>query len=177
MNVRVGVPFVLFLALGLPGARLGAEDAAPAAEGPTPELRLASPQDAARVAKDLSIRRLGEGPWADALIAMRKKYDNWAEGRRHEGRDDDIGRYLNDQLVILAFRALGGRVEALQEGALWLSFYPSCRQPLPELVTDFLKRHQDSVNGVLGAFDWEKASAYVKAKQWKKDAEEKGRKP
>ncbi|MBE7463216.1 MAG: hypothetical protein HS116_06915 [Planctomycetes bacterium] len=164
--------FALLLAPVCPAA----EPPAPEAPSPTPELKLEGPRDAPRVAKAIARTRLSEEQWQAEFEAMQKKYASWAQQRRRESLPDDLGRYLNDRLTILAFRAMSGDPAVLQEGALWLSFYAPSREPLPGIVTAFAEEHRDSINRVLEAFTWERAAAYVKAKQWAKDAEAKRKK-
>lgn len=126
------------------------------------------PNDAARVAREAVATFMGDAEFKAKAAELRKKYERWKEEYR-----EDMDRYLNDRIIPVALAATSGKADKLKEGALFLAYYYEFRQPVPSLVSDFVKDNLDSLNRIFGAFTWERGAAYVKAKQWRKDLDEK----
>lgn len=122
--------------------------------------------DAARAAREVVRTMMSDEEFQKRVKEIEKKYKAWNEENR-----EDIGRFLNDRLVSVALGATSGKEDRLKEGAVFLALYREFKQPLPSLVTDFVRDNHASLQRIFGAFTWKSACAYVKNKQWKKDAE------
>lgn len=126
------------------------------------------PNDAARVAREVVATFMSDADFKAKAAEIKRKYERWKEEYR-----EDMDRYFNDRIIPVALGATSGKVDKLKEGALFLAYYYEFRQPVPSLVSDFVKDNLDSLNRIFGEFTWERGAAYVKAKQWRKDLDEK----
>lgn len=158
---------VWFFACDALGASAGdTPDPATGAETPV-AIKFDGPQDATRVAREVVGTFMKDEEWKKQVAELRKKYENWAQD--HDG--DDMGRFLNDQLVSVGLAALNGNIEKLKKLALWVAFYHEFKQPLHSLALEFGKENKDSLACFFQTFTWERAHVYVKNSQWKKDRE------
>jgi len=133
-----------------------------------PLLLLAEQQpDGAKMAKALADTFLTEDQWKQEVKKIREKYEDWE--RDTQG---DMSRYLNDRLIIVALGASNGKVDKIQRGILWLAFYQEFEQEQPGIVAKFVREHQGSLSKLFTDFTWEKASQYIKNKEWRKDFED-----
>ena len=133
-----------------------------------PLLQLAEEQpDGAKMAKALADTFLTEDQWRQEVKKLRQKYEDWE--RDTQG---DMSRYLNDRLIIVALSAANGKVDKIQRGILWLAFYQEFEQEQPGIVAKFVREHQPSLSKLFTDFTWEKASQYIKNKEWRKDLED-----
>jgi hypothetical protein len=127
--------------------------------------------DGAKMAKALADTFLSDDQWKQEVKKLREKYEDWE--RDTQG---DMSRYLNDRLIIVALSASNGKVDKIQRGILWLAFYQEFEQEQPGIVAKFVREHQGSLSKLFTDFTWEKASQYIKNKEWRKDLEEQQRK-
>lgn len=127
--------------------------------------------DGAKMAKALAETFLNDDQWKQEVKKLREKYEDWE--RDTQG---DMSRYLNDRLIIVALSAANGKVDKIQRGILWLAFYNEFEQEQPGIVAKFVREHQGSLSKLFTDFTWEKASQYIKNKEWRKDIEEQQRK-
>ena len=147
---------------------LSAPRAAAADKEFEPLLQLAEEQpDGAKMAKALADTFLTEDQWRQEVKKLRQKYEDWE--RDTQG---DMSRYLNDRLIIVALNASNGKVDKIQRGILWLAFYQEFEQEQPGIVAKFVREHQGSLSKLFTDFTWEKASQYIKNKEWRKDLED-----
>ncbi|MCW8129002.1 MAG: hypothetical protein KIS92_01330 [Planctomycetota bacterium] len=162
--------------LAWPAACLLAATSAACAEAPAETEKPAAfelktvqndPNDAARVAREAVRTFLSEADYQARAKKLKEKFEAWREESH-----DDMARYLNDRLVGVALAAASGKPDRLKEGAVFLSFYHEFKQPLPAVVTDFVRDHHASLQHLFQAFTWEAAGAYVRAKPWRKAAAE-----
>lgn len=86
----------------------------------------------------------------------------------------DMGHYLNDRLVIHGLAAANGKVEKIKKGLIWLSMYGEFQQPPPAFVETFLKNNIDSLTALFQDFNWDRASNYIKNREWRKNASSDG---
>jgi hypothetical protein len=127
--------------------------------------------DGAKMAKALADTFLNDDQWKQEVKKLREKYQDWE--RDTQG---DMSRYLNDRLIVVALSAANGKVDKIQRGILWLAFYQEFEQEQPGIVAKFVREHQGSLSKLFTDFTWEKASQYIKNKEWRKDLEEQQRK-
>jgi len=118
------------------------------------------------IAAALAETFLTQKQFRDEVEKLRSKYEDWEKDTQ-----GDMGRYLNDRLVMVALGAANGKVERIQRGILWLAFYKEFDQVTPAVVAKFLREHSVSLNSLFKDFTWEKASQYIKNKEWRKDIE------
>lgn len=122
----------------------------------------------AHLGYELSRTFLSEEEWSEQVASVQRKFHDW-----EKDNDGDMGRYLNDRFLIVALGAVGGDIEKIKKGVVWLAFYKEFNQPAPGLVTLALKKHHNSIARLLKDFSWAQASLYIKNKEWRKDTEEK----
>jgi len=184
--MKMGTPELRGLALCalvLSLAPLGAEDAGekntdkPAAPAPSEPAKAHAftlaqpadgpqdgPQDGSRLARELVRTFMTDEAYAKRVDEVKARYARW-----HAEHKLEMDRFLNDRLPGLALAAFGAKVEHLQEGALWLSFYHEFHQPTHSLATSFITDNHASLARLFADFTWAKASQYVKDRQWAKD--------
>jgi hypothetical protein len=144
---------------------LSSARAAASEEFPARKLVAEGSEDVAAMAFHLKDSYMTPDQWRRAVADVRVRYCDW---ERDAG--GDIGRYLNDRLVSLGMAAMNGKVEAIQKAVTWMAFYKEFQQPPPRAVTRLLRAHRPSLTVLLTDFTWEKASDYVRLKQWRADA-------
>lgn len=103
--------------------------------------------------------------WQGEVKKLRTRYEDWA----NDNRNGSIGQYLDDRLIVVALSASGGKIEKIQKGMMWLAFYKEFNQQAPTVVTRFLAEHRGSMTRLFDQFNWDKASEYVKNKEWRTD--------
>ncbi|HEY3323138.1 MAG TPA: hypothetical protein VGP72_21980 [Planctomycetota bacterium] len=123
--------------------------------------------DALAIAQCLVDTFLSKDQLQAEVKKLRSRFEDW-----EKDTGGDMTRYLNDRLVIVALGAANGKVEKIQRGILWLAFYKQFNQDSPGIVEKFIREHHNSLERLFTDFTWEKASAYVKNKEWRKDIEE-----
>jgi hypothetical protein len=162
-SMRIMSLAFLLMAMLLPSGVIGGEGSAPrtALEN---AFKIESGSEAGSLAHQLVMTFMSNAQWRKHVEKVRENYRRW-----HVQHDEDVGRYLNDQLSGIVMSATRGKVEKLKDGAVWIALYKEFEQPLPALVSDFVEQHKASINGLLAKFSWEAASVYVKRRQWKKD--------
>jgi len=159
--------------LGLIGVTCQGQDGAGRAPGGRPRISLeltGRSDDGQRIAYTLTRTVLSEQQWEQQVGECLRKYQTW-----EKDTGGDMGRYLNDRLIIVALSAAGGEVEKIQDGMAFLALYWQFGQQAPSVVTKFLAEHKNSVSRLLKDFTWEKASDYVKSKRWREDIAERRR--
>jgi hypothetical protein len=161
------------LLLFLIGATCRAQDGA--REAPGGGLRISleltgRSDDGPRIAYTLSRTVLSQQQWEQRVEDFLGKYQTW-----EKDTGGDMGRYLNDRLIIVALSAAGGEIEKIQGGMAFLALYWQFGQQAPSVVTKFLAEHRNSASRLLKDFTWEKASDYVKNKRWREDIAERRR--
>ena len=62
---------------------------------------------------------------------------------------------------------------APQNGFVWLAYYKEFNQQVPTVVATVMRDHHASLLRLFKDFTWEKASQYVKNKEWRKDNQKK----
>jgi len=127
--------------------------------------------DASAIAYDLARSFLTEDEWRQHVHALRGKFEDW-----EETNGGDMGRYLNDRIVIVALSAVGGEAEKIKKGIIWLAFYKEFNQQPPNLVLKAFREHKNSLTQLFQNFSWERASQYIKKKEWRTDIEERRKK-
>ena len=136
--------------------------------GDAEPIRLASLDDkhldASALSYDLVRSFMTEKQWEEQVSELRERFEDWE--RNNEG---DIGRYLNDRFIMVALGAVGGEVEKIKRGIIWLAFYKEFNQQVPRVVSNAVLRHRESLTRLFKDFSWEKASQYVKNKEWRND--------
>lgn len=168
-NVCVLASVCVLLSFVLSGSASGAAAEEKSFE---PLLLLAQKQpDGSRIAQVLAETFLTQDQWQQEVKKIRARFEDWE--RDTQG---DMGRYLNDRLIIVALSAANGKVEKIQRGILWLAFYKEFEQEQPGIVAKFMREHQGSLSRLFTDFTWEKASLYIKNKEWRKDIEEQRKK-
>ncbi|MCW8133676.1 MAG: hypothetical protein KIS92_25245 [Planctomycetota bacterium] len=122
--------------------------------------------DGPTLARELVTTFMTDEKWQVEVEKLRSKYQDWERDSR-----GDIGQYLNDRLICVALGAAGGDVEKIQRGIVWLAFYKEFNQEAHPQVLKFLREHRGTMLSLLNSFTWDKASQYVKNKEWRKDLE------
>ena len=110
---------------------------------------------------------LSDKEWKKEVKEIKSRFEDWE--KQSEG---DMGQYLNDRFILMGLAAAGGKVDKIKKGIIWLAFYKEFNQPPPGMVVKFLNEHQGSLTRLFTDFRWEKASAYIKNKEWRTDIEE-----
>ena len=123
--------------------------------------------DGPALAYELRRTFLSEAKWKEQVGSMQSRYQDWEKENK-----GDMGQFLNDQLVSVALGAAGGEVEKIQKGVAWLALYKEFKQEAHPLVLKFMREHRGSVTRLLTNFNWEKATLYVKNREWRRDIEE-----
>jgi hypothetical protein len=123
-----------------------------------------SPADGPEIAYRLMRTFMTEEQWKQYVADFRRKFQNW-----EADTGGDMGRFLNDRLIIVALGAAGGEADAIQRGMAYLALYKEFNQTPPSVVTTFLTEHKDSAGRLLKEFTWERASEYVKNRRWRED--------
>ena len=108
---------------------------------------------------------LTDEEWNEQVSALRDRFTDWEK----DNDGADIGRYLNDRFIIVALSAVSGDVEKIKRGIVWLAFYKEFNQQAPSVVSTALKKHRTSLAHLFQDFTWERASLYIKNKEWRKD--------
>lgn len=126
--------------------------------------------DAPAMAYALKDTFMTEAEWDHEVKALWSRFQDW-----EKQSDGDINQYLNDRLIIVAMAAAGGKIEKVKKGIAWLAFYKEFNAEPPSFVTKFFREHRPSLTRLFTDFTWEKASQYVKNKEWRKDYEERRR--
>jgi hypothetical protein len=123
-----------------------------------------SPADGPEIAYRLTRTFMTDEQWKQYVSEFRRKFRNW-----EADTGGDMGRFLNDRLIIVALSAAGGEVDAIQRGMAYLALYREFNQIPPSIVTKFLTEHKDSAGRLLKDFTWGRASEYVKNRRWRED--------
>jgi len=121
--------------------------------------------DGGTIAYTLVRTFLTEEQWQSEVKKLRGHFEDW-ERDNHNG---SIGQYLDDRLIVCALSAAGGKIEKVQKGMMWLAYYKEFNQQSPAVVTNFLREHRGSMSRVFDQFNWDKASAYIRNKEWRSD--------
>jgi len=129
-------------------------------------LKIDDPLDASGLAYDLTMSWINSEEWQRRVVAMRKHFNDWEESN---GGDGDMGRYLNDRLIVIALGAATGKVDSLKNGFVWLAYYKEFNQQVPAIVSNVMRDHQASLLKLFNDFSWERASQYVRNKEWRGD--------
>jgi hypothetical protein len=106
--------------------------------------------------------------WEREVEHVRSKYDDW-----EKDTGGDPGRFLNDRFIIVGLSAAGGKIEKIKKGIMWLALYKEFAEEPPSFVNKFMREHRNSLVRLFTEFKWEKASAYIKDREWRRDAEDK----
>lgn len=120
--------------------------------------------DGPTLAYELVRTFMSEEDWKKEVAKIRSKYEDWERDSR-----GDMGQYLNDRLIMVAMSAAGGDVEKVQRGMVWLAFYKEFNQASHPQVQRFLREHRGTTLRLLMNFSWERASQYIKTKEWRED--------
>jgi hypothetical protein len=123
--------------------------------------------DGPTMARELIRTFLSETEWQKEVKEIKGKFQDWE--KQSEG---DMGQYLNDRFILMGLAAAGGKVDKIKKGMIWLAFYKEFNQPPPSMVVKFLNEHQGSLTRLFTEFRWEKASTYIKNKEWRADIED-----
>jgi hypothetical protein len=123
--------------------------------------------DGPTMARELIRTFLSDKEFQKEVKELKGKFEDWE--KQSEG---DMGRYLNDRFILMGLAAAGGKVDKIKKGMIWLAFYKEFNQPPPSMVVKFLNEHQGSLTRLFTDFRWEKASTYIKNKEWRTDIEE-----
>jgi len=161
---------VKYTAAALSLALLTVPSFAADASGEEP-IRLASVDkglDASTLSYDLARSFLTQKEWDEQVSQLRKRYRDW-----EQDNEGDMGRYLNDRFIMVALGAVSGEVEKIKRGIIWLAFYKEFNQQVPSIVSVATIRHKDSLTRLFTDFSWDKASRYVKNKEWRGDTAKK----
>lgn len=121
--------------------------------------------DARKISYDLTRTFLTEEQWDEQVKAIKRRFHDWEK----DNDGADMGRYLNDRFLIVALGAVSGEAEKIKKGIIWLAFYKEFNQPPPGVVTTAMTRHRESLSALFTDFTWEKATKYIKNKEWRKD--------
>ncbi len=127
--------------------------------------------DGSKIAVKLAETFLTDAQFKQEVKKLRERYEDWEKDTQ-----GDMNRYLNDRLIIVALSAANGKVDKIQRGILWLAFYKEFEQEQPGIVAKFMREHQGTLSKLFTDFTWEKASQYIKNKEWRKDYEEQRKK-
>lgn len=130
-------------------------------------LKIEEPIDPTEVAYDLTMSWLKPDEWKAKVKSIKSKFDDW-----ESSNDGDIARYLNDRLICVAMSCAGGKVESLKNGFAYLALYKEFNQQAPSLIAKIFREHRESLLKLFAEFTWERASDYVKNKEWRKDPPE-----
>jgi hypothetical protein len=125
------------------------------------------PGEGPDAAYQLTRTSMTEEQWKQYVDEVRRKYKTW-----ESDTGGDMGRFLNDRLIIVALSAAGGDVDAVQRGMAYLALYKEFNQAPPSVVTKFLAEHRGSASRLLKDFTWEKAGEYVRNRRWREDIAE-----
>jgi len=135
---------------------------------PAPEhvaLNIDEPLDASDVAYEVTMSWVKRDEWQAKVKSVRGKFEDW-----EAYNDGDIGRYLNDRMICVAMGCAGGKIESLKNAFAFLALYKEFNQQVPSLVEKIFREHRESLLKLFGEFTWERASEYIKNKEWRKDA-------
>ena len=124
------------------------------------------PFDASSVAYDLTMTWMKSEEWQKKVAALRTLFKDW-----EKINGGDMGQYLNDRFVIVALSAGSGKVDSLKNGFVWLAYYKEFNQKVPSVVSKVLRDHKSSLELLFKDFTWERASQYVRNKEWRRDYE------
>lgn len=125
---------------------------------------------ATAVARALTETFMSEEEFKAEVAKVKERYADFEKDTQR-----DMSHYLNDRLVIHGLAAANGKVEKIKKGLVWLSMYGEFQQPAPAFVEKFIKDNIDSLNALFHDFNWDRASNYIKNREWRKkdDAEDK----
>lgn len=152
---------LLLVGLGAAASLFAASDPAPD-DFPARKLLAEGSDDICAVAFCLKDTYMTPDQWRRAVADLEAKYRDW----EHD-TGGGLGRYLNDRLVTLGLAAVGGKIESIQRIVTWMAFYEHFNQVPPRIVTKLLREHRHSLLLLLTDFTWEKASIYIREKQWR----------
>jgi len=123
--------------------------------------------DAPAIAAALKDAFMGRKEWDKEVRQFWSRFKDW-----ESDTGGNLGNYLNDRMIIVGLSAAGGKSDKAKKALVWLALYKEFDEEAPSYVTNFLRQNRDSLLGLFTDFSWEKASAYIKNRQWKKDAED-----
>jgi len=135
-----------------------------------PAQMLKDGQSAAAVARALTETFMTEEEFKAEVVKVRERFADFEKDTQR-----DMGHYLNDRLVIHGLAAANGKIEKIKKGLVWLSMYGEFQQQPPAFVEKFIKENMDSLNALFQDFNWDRASNYIKNREWrnnKKDESE-----
>ena len=144
-----------------------AQSAQPAPVDPATQkvpLVIDEPLDASGVAYDLTMTWMKSDEWQQKVATLKSKFQDW-----ESTNGGDIGQYLNDRLILVAMGCANGRIDSIKNGFVWLAYYKEFNQQVPTVVATVMRDHRASLLRLFKDFTWEKASQYVKNKEWRKD--------
>lgn len=132
---------------------------------PAPLLKIEEPIEPSEVAYDLTMSWMKEDEWKTKVRTFKSRYADW-----EASTDGDMARYLNDRLICVAMGCASGKVESLKDGFAYLALYKEFNQQVPSLIEKIFREHRESLLKLFTEFTWERASEYVKNKEWRKDS-------
>jgi hypothetical protein len=124
--------------------------------------------DASSMSYELTRSFMTKEQWDEQVAAFRKKFEDW-----EKDNEGDVGRYLNDRFLLVALGAISGEVEKIKRALVWLALYKEFNQQVPGVVTVAVTKHRESLTRLFRDFTWDKASLYIKNKEWRKDTNHK----
>jgi hypothetical protein len=127
--------------------------------------------DVPTVARALTATFMSDDDYNKEAAKIRERFKDFERDSQGTG---DMGRYLNDRLVIHGLAASNGKVEKIKKGLVWLSFYKEFQQVPPAVVDRFVKQNKQSLLELFQNFDWDRVSAYIRNREWKKPEDEDG---
>jgi hypothetical protein len=130
-------------------------------------LKIEEPLDPSQVAYELTMSWMKSDEWKKKVKTFKSRFDDW-----EASTDGDMARYLNDRLICVAMGCASGKVESLKDGFAYLALYREFNQQVPGVVEKIFRDHRQSLLKLFAEFTWERASDYVKNKEWRKDAPE-----
>jgi len=157
---------LLFLAAPLPHSALQAGDDFAAPRKMLEEGSMDGPAIAAAI-KDAFMSRK---EWEKEVEQFWSRFKDW-----ETDTGGNLGNYLNDRMLIYGLSAVGGKTEKVKKALAWLAMYKEFDEEQPSYVARFLRDNRDSLIGLFAGFSWDKASLYIRNRQWRKDAEDRKR--
>jgi len=126
--------------------------------------------DAPAIAYDLKDSFLSDGQWRAEVEQFRRRFEDW-----EKDTSGGMDQYLNDRLIIVGLGAVGGKLEKVKKGIIWLALYKEFEQEAPSCIVRFVRDNRESLIRLFTDCSWDKVSFYIKNKQWKRDAEDRKR--
>jgi hypothetical protein len=114
----------------------------------------------AEITYNLVTKDLGEAEWKRFVSGAESRFKSWSE----EYDSNNMKRFLDDRLIVLAPRVTSGKGEHLKEFCKWLALYNVFYEQLPRYIRDISSEDKKWIANELADFNWDRCAQKIKEK-------------